>query len=83
MFQIGGNSFEVPVSSILSQSGSGKCKLLMYPNDVSLSVDYEWVMGDLFLQNFYTIFDLKNKRVGFVEPADNIWQSTTAETKFI
>ena len=28
-------------------------------------------MGDLFLQNFYTEFDLGNNRVGFAELASN------------
>jgi len=40
----------------------------MYPSDQSLGVEYKWVVGDLFMQNFYSIFDWKNKRIGFAEP---------------
>ena len=40
----------------------------MYPNDVSLSVERKWVVGDLFLQNFYSIFDMKNKKIGLIPP---------------
>jgi len=49
-----------------------KCILLMHPHDVSLSVDYKWVMGDQFLQNFYSIFDYKKKRIALVAPADEV-----------
>lgn len=40
----------------------------MYPNDVSLSVERKWVVGDLFLQNYYTIFDVKEKKIGMIAP---------------
>ena len=46
----------------------GKCTLLMYPNDVSLTSERKWVVGDLFLQNYYTIFDVKEKKIGMITP---------------
>jgi len=59
----------VPVSSFLRKNGNEKCTLLMYPNDdTSLTVDSKWVVGDAFLSNFYTIFDWKEKKVGFCPP---------------
>lgn len=41
----------------------------MYPNDdLSLTVDSKWVVGDTFLSNFYSIFDWKQKKVGLIKP---------------
>jgi len=40
----------------------------MYPNDVSLTSERKWVVGDLFLQNYYTIFDVKEKKIGMIAP---------------
>ena len=51
-FQIksGDKNLEVPVSSFLRQKGDDKCTLLMYPNDdLSLTVEQKWVVGDTFL----------------------------------
>lgn len=35
-----------------------------------------WIMGDIFLESFYTIFDYSKKRVGFVD-SENIRISTS------
>ena len=44
-----------------------RCQLLMYANDdTSLTVDSKWVLGDVFLRNFYTIFDWNKKKVGLI-----------------
>ena len=44
-----------------------KCKILMHPYDISMTTTYKWVIGIQFLQNFYSIFDIENKRVGLIE----------------
>ena len=31
----------------------------------------EWIIGDQFLQNYYSIFDYHNKRIGFIESNDD------------
>lgn len=27
----------------------------------------KWIVGDQFLQNYYSIFDFENKRIGLIE----------------
>jgi hypothetical protein len=65
--QIGNKEVTMPPSTFMKRK-DGKCTLLMYPNDVSLSVERKWVVGDLFLQNYYTIFDMKEKKIGMIAP---------------
>ena len=67
-FKAGEKTVELAVTSFLKKKDDNKCILLMYPSDQSLTVEYKWVVGDLFMQNFYSIFDWKNKRIGLVEP---------------
>lgn len=45
---IGDKMVTLPPSTFMKRQ-DGKCTLLMYPNDVSLSVERKWVVGDLFL----------------------------------
>jgi hypothetical protein len=42
----------------------------MHPYDISMTATYKWVIGVQFLQNFYSIFDIANKKVGLVESKD-------------
>lgn len=41
----------------------------------------EWIIGDQFLQNYYSIFDFKNKRIGFVESNDDKKAISKIESK--
>jgi hypothetical protein len=50
-----------------SSKDDNKCKLLMHPYDISMTATYKWVVGIQFLQNFYSIFDVQNKKVGLIE----------------
>ena len=65
-----GKQFVMPRESYIKDQGEGKCQLLLNPNDMQIGARYGedyWVMGDQFMQSYYTIFDHKNWRVGLVE----------------
>lgn len=42
----------------------------MHPYDISMTTTYKWVIGMQFLQNFYSIFDPVNKKIGLIESRD-------------
>ena len=68
--EVNGKFLSLPVSAWMSFDTSredNKCKLLMHPYDISMTATYKWVVGIQFLQNFYSIFDVPNKRIGLVE----------------
>ena len=70
---ISGKFLPLPVDAWMSFDPSKenyKCKILMHPYDISMTATYKWVVGIQFLQNFYSIFDPKERRIGLVEAAE-------------
>lgn len=70
MLNINGHDFKLPVDAWMSYDANNKnkeCKILMHPYDISMTATYKWVVGIQFLQNFYSIYDIGNKRVGLIE----------------
>lgn len=65
-----GKQLVMPRETYMKNIGQGKCELLLNPNDMQIGARYGedyWVMGDQFMQQYYTIYDHKKWRVGFVE----------------
>lgn len=56
--------FSIPASSYLidkkTQQGQDGCLI-----GVQRSKDNDFVLGEVFIQNYYTVLDFENKRVGF------------------
>ena len=62
--------FSLPTEAWMSftEANKGKeCKILMHPYDISMTATLKWVVGVQFLQNFYSIFDYQNKKIGLIE----------------
>lgn len=63
--------FSLPKESYMSRKDDGKCnKMLLTPSNEKFgkgdSAAY-WILGDIFLQNYYSIYDLPNSKVGLIE----------------
>jgi hypothetical protein len=67
---INNKMFTLPTEAWMSFSEENKdqeCKILMHPYDISMTATLKWVVGVQFLQNFYSIFDYANKKIGLIE----------------
>jgi endoglucanase Acf2 len=63
-FTFGGKDFPITQSFSLGQASSGSTDCvgsIMASNDL---VDLVWVLGDAFMTNYYTVFDVGNSQVG-------------------
>ena len=64
-FHINGKAWTVPGKSLVIQSG-GTCLFAMMGMDIPQGP--QWILGDVFMRKFYTVFDYQNARVGFATP---------------
>lgn len=64
VFTIGGVDYPLKGSDLLLDTGSGVCLLLVMGMDLT-GTGIEWIMGDVFMRTYYTVFDMENERVGF------------------
>lgn len=58
--------YEMPVESYIKRLDEDNCELLLHPYETSYGSDSKWVMGVSFLQNYYSIYDYKQKKIGLV-----------------
>ena len=63
-FVIGEQQYEVPASAYVLEL-DGVCSLGIMADDGILPSEYDIILGDVFLRNYYTSFDLENEQIGF------------------
>ena len=63
MFTINGISFKLPKESYIYHIAEQQtCFLLLVPKDFFATPTY--ILGNIFLHNFYTVYDLEDGRIG-------------------
>jgi hypothetical protein len=76
-----GKQFSLPRETYMKDEGAGKCQLLLNPNDMQIGARYGenyWIMGDQFMQAYYTIYDHEKWRVGLIE-SKNTFDTASSE----
>lgn len=60
---IAGAAYEFEGSDLILESG-GQCLLLLMSIDLT-GTGVDWILGDVFMRKYYSVFDYSNQRVGF------------------
>jgi hypothetical protein len=63
-FQIGQNTYSLSPRDYLLPNGN-ICLLGIVGLDIGAPAGPMWILGDVFMRKYYTVFDTQNKRVGF------------------
>jgi len=64
-FVIDGKTFPVPGKDLVIEA-AGTCVFALMGMDIPSGP--QWILGDVFMRHYYTIFDYGNRRVGLAEP---------------
>ncbi|XP_066479773.1 gastricsin-like [Tiliqua scincoides] len=69
-FVISGNSFPLSPSAYVLQNNNGYCSIGIMPTYLpSQNGQPLWILGDVFLRSYYSVYDVGNNQVGFAAAA--------------
>ncbi|XP_077695191.1 gastricsin-like [Eretmochelys imbricata] len=69
-FTISGTSFPLSPSAYVLPSNSGECVVGISPTYLpSQNGQPRWILGDVFLRSYYSVYDVGNNRMGFAPAA--------------
>jgi hypothetical protein len=69
---VNGHKFEIPPKDYVSKTATAfgnQCELFFLPLDLEPPLGPLFILGDPFFRNYYTIFDIDNRRLGFSKPS--------------
>lgn len=68
-FKLGDNTYSLEGKDYVISAGQGVCLLGMTGIDVPAPMGPLWILGDVFIRKYYTIFDMEKNQVGFAPVA--------------
>ncbi|KAL8178976.1 UNVERIFIED_CONTAM: hypothetical protein K2H54_058229 [Gekko kuhli] len=69
-FVISGNSFPLSPSAYILENNNGYCSVGIMPTYLpSQNGQPLWILGDVFLRSYYSVYDVGNNQVGFAAAA--------------
>lgn len=67
--------FTIPIEALMSYESDGYC----YWGFTHIGNGTEFVIGEIFFEQFYTIFDNKNSKMGFGVSVNGIYDATITD----
>lgn len=79
-FTFAGKTWDVSMADLISAPSNGKCTANIFGMEV---VKGSWLLGDMFLKNVYSVYDMDKSRIGFAarpEPPEGSKDATSTES---